>query len=217
MICPPPGSRWLLLGDSYGVGLSRPLTEQAAACGIALVTDARVGTNVSQWADWAEPLLAREQPDYVLISQGGNDFGRTWARDAVAADIDRLLGLVAGSGARPLWISPPTTPFPDAIGARQMWWARVAEGDGFDSTQLEIPRAPGDPLGHPTGGGYRAWAAALWPWAAGRATPTPLPPDPPTPTPTPRPASVGLVAAVLPFAVGSLLGFAVVRWGLPSL
>lgn len=212
MICPPSMSRWVLVGDSYAVGLAPTLIQQAAGCGIDLVVHAEEGTHIGQWAEWIGPVLSAERPDFVLVSQGGNDFGRTWAAEQVKTDIGRFQEQIESSGARMLWISPPTTPFSDAIGARQMWWDRAGE-DGFDSAELDIPRASSDPLGHPTGPGYAGWARQVWPWAASRAlSEAPSEPAEPRPKPGTQPPSRRLSwrdgAWMLAGAIG---GYAIVR------
>lgn len=167
-LCPPEGARVLLIGDSYSVGFGPQLADFAALCKTPYHHHGVVGASVTQWDrdEWLNPQLAAIQPNVVLISLGGNDFQRNDPAH-VAQRIDNLLARIKAAGARPLWVAPPTTPFPDKIGVRSMWQQRMG-ADGFPSDQLDIPRVPTDPLGHPNGAGYQKWAAAIWPWASGR-------------------------------------------------
>lgn len=168
--CPPPGTRVLTIGDSYPVGFGPQLAKLAQGCGTPYHHHGVVGSSVTQWDrdSWLNPQLEAIQPNVVLVSLGGNDFMRNDPQN-VEASIHNLIARVQAAGARLLWVSPPTTPFPDKLDVRGMWQRAIGK-DWFDSTQLDIPRVPGDSLGHPTGPGYKQWAAAIWPWMSGNVT-----------------------------------------------
>ena len=178
--CPREGVEVLFVGDSYAVGLAPYLQARASTCGAPWFTSAEVGSNITKWKSRIGPLLAEHRPSHVLFSQGGNDFGRS-DPEKVRSDIRSFLDQVRSAGASPAWIGPPETPFPDTIGVREMWAAELwqpGEWHSLDSRELEIPRAPSDPLGHPTQEGYKKWAAWIWPWLserAGRALPLGIP------------------------------------------
>jgi len=167
--CPPSESRLALIGDSYAVGIGLYLQQLSEECGTAYYRYAAVeGSGVRKWDQplWVGNQLDAAKPTAMLISLGGNDF-RDRDPVEILAHINGLLDKIRAAGCRPLWISPPTTPFPDELGVRQMWQQRMGD-DWFDSTKLQIPRVQGDPLGHPTEVGYKLWADAIWIWMSNR-------------------------------------------------
>lgn len=180
----PPGSRVLLVGDSLAVGLASPLSVLAATNSVPFEAHGVVSTRVDQWANGAtvsEPVsaqtiaitgqppgqkrveldldgyLERFRPTHVLISLGTNDAaGAGVSKENVA----RLIAKVMKAGATPLWIGPPTMPFPGVDAVRG-----VVKESGvryFPSEILEVSRAK-DRI-HPTRVGYASWAYAVWQW-----------------------------------------------------
>jgi hypothetical protein len=164
--CPAAGERVLLIGDSLSAGLAPVMQHHADACGTPFHHHGVVGSHVTEWAHWIDAQLERAAPTLVIVSLGGNDFGR-FDGERVNAGIVRVIAKVRASHARFLWISPPTMPFGDRVGARAMWQAAL-EGergvDWFPTEQLTIPRAR-DRV-HPTLRGYRSLGATLWQWAS---------------------------------------------------
>ena len=167
--CPKRGTRVLMIGDSLVVGLGPVVRKLARACDTPFHYRGVVGSHVTQWVQdhWLMPQLQRARPDVVMVSLGGNDFRRT-DPEKVRVAVDRFVAKIAASGARLLWISPPTMPFPDDIGVRDMWRGAIggeADVDWFAAEQLEIPRAA-DRI-HPNRPGNRMLSAALWAWTSG--------------------------------------------------
>lgn len=148
----------LLVGDSLAVGLSAPLRR---VLGGKLVVHAKEGTRTDQWLSLGT-WVAEERPAVVLICLGTNDamMGKPSVNQT---SIAKLVGDASASGARVIWVLPPT--LPATIGktvvkddvVRDMVVATGVET--FDSRKLDIPRA-GDRV-HPTSRGYQLWADAL--------------------------------------------------------
>ena len=166
--CPTPPTRVLLIGDSLAVGLGPVMDELADNCGTPFAHRAFIGAHVTQWH--ASPRLADAfssvAPTVVLVSLGGNDFQRS-DPDNVRAAIDALVDRIVAQGARPLWISPPTMPFSDRIGVREMWRSALRRHPGaawFPTEELEIARAP-DRI-HPTPPAYKTLGRLIWNWMA---------------------------------------------------
>lgn len=159
---PPNVGTILLVGDSLAVGLAPRLEALADNRGVVLDSHVVGGSNVSQWAAWIGDDLHTWKPVAVLASIGGNDFGRT-DPDKVAADVSRFVQAVRAADARLFWIEPPSFPFKDTAGVRDMW-AAVPDLEVFRTLGLDIPRAS-DQI-HPTPAGYTMLAQMLWDWLA---------------------------------------------------
>lgn len=154
-----PGSRLLLVGDSFAQGLAPPLGELSKGLGVAFRADGRLGTRIAQWA--AQPWLGADlswAPTMVLVSLGTNDMKLPQPAVEQAA-LGQLAARLKSSAARVVWLNPPTMPFPDR-GVRQMIAKTGLEV--FHSEALPLPRGP-DGI-HPTVSGYAGWAGALWRW-----------------------------------------------------
>lgn len=159
----PP--RILLIGDSFAVGLAKPLAELSAAAGVPFESHGEVGTRVDQWAEKPalDDYLRTFRPTHILVSLGANDEAASAVPlSTVAEKLSKLSErLLSGSpGESPptvLWIGSPSLPYPER-GVRQLI-LRAAQ-NYFDSPLLAIPRAP-DGL-HPVT--YRPWAKAVWDW-----------------------------------------------------
>ena len=93
---PRPPQRLVLLGDSLGVGMEPAVTKWAAAHGVPLRVDAKVG----------RPSTAQDVGDVtdavVIVSQGTND--AVSAKGNVMPFAQRL---AAGNPARVVWLVPP--------------------------------------------------------------------------------------------------------------
>lgn len=164
--CPRADARVLLIGDSLGAGLGPHMARRAAACGTVFFHHGVVGSHVTEWAQnsWLMPQLGRAKPNIVIVSLGGNDFVRSDEAN-VSRGIARFVERVRASGARLLWISPPSMPFRDKIGVRQLWQQELAgemNVDWYPTETLTIPRSS-DRV-HPTIPGYDALSQTLWSW-----------------------------------------------------
>jgi lysophospholipase L1-like esterase len=157
-----PEGRVLLVGDSFAVGLKAPLAALSGAARVPFEGHGVAGSHISEWAGSSEGLegyLASFRPTHVLISLGTNDAA---GGGTSTASVQRVLSKVQAARAVPLWIGPPTLPFPDPNVRSTVRATGVLY---FPSETLSIPRA-GDGL-HPTGPGYTAWANAIWNWMKG--------------------------------------------------
>ncbi len=155
-----------MIGDSLAVGLAPHMTKLAAGCTTPFHEKGEVRISVTKAVkdSWLLPAVQAANANVALVVLGGNDFMRNDPA-RVKSSIRQLISKLRAAGMRVLWVAPPTMPFPDKIGVRQMWMDALG-GDWYDSEQLSIPRVPGDPLGHPTYQGAKSWAAHIWPWMA---------------------------------------------------
>lgn len=177
-----PGDRVVLIGDSLGVGLRKPLGALAEAAGIPFAGQACGGTMIFQWVkeQTAYPshdtsvakrcafglaYIREVKPTVVLISLGTNDAHASVDQIAKEqADVQTLIAAIQDMGARPVWIDPPRlVAAPHVPEMLQIIYSGAAENiPHFRSDELVIPMG-GDHI-HPTGAGYAAWADALWQW-----------------------------------------------------
>jgi lysophospholipase L1-like esterase len=156
----------LLIGDSLSAGLGPHMGKRARACGATFFVHGVVGSHVTEWVQpsWLKAQLQRAKPTVVMVSLGGNDFVRN-DPEKVERAIASFVSTVKDSGARLLWISPPTMPFPDKVGARTMWQTAIdgdVNVDWYPTETLEIERVA-DRV-HPTIPEYDALAGKLWQW-----------------------------------------------------
>jgi hypothetical protein len=121
----------LVLGDAIGGGMGAGLQRVSEADGtyqVSLRFNEESGLARPEVYDWAATLpkiLASNSYDVIVVMIGANDrqpirvgdtrhaFGSPAWRDAYAANIDALLDLLAGSGARVIWVSQPPMQDPD--------------------------------------------------------------------------------------------------------
>jgi hypothetical protein len=164
--CPAEGTRVLLIGDSLSVGLGRPMAQLAKACGTPFHHGGVTGSHVTQWNQdsWLLPQLAYSKATVVLVSLGGNDFIRNDPHN-VARATESLVAKLRERDIELLWISPPTMPFDDRVGARQLWQHALggeAGGTWYPSEQLELARVS-DKI-HLTPVENTSFAGKLWRW-----------------------------------------------------
>lgn len=150
-----------LIGDSLAVGLAPHLRELARGCELPWDASPFVGAHVTEWTGPRLSTALSRRPHVVLVSLGGNDFQRA-DTEHVRAAVALLAERVRGAGARLVWIGPPTMPFADAAGVREMWRAVVPAADRWDLEGAAIARAP-DEI-HPTASEYERLAGELWRW-----------------------------------------------------
>lgn len=149
------GSRVILIGDSLADGLSAPLGALARAAGASFWSDGRVSTTTAQWVSngWLAAALA-SKPDVVIVSLGTNDAVKTDLA-AVKRSIQAAAQMLKDSGARVLWILPPTSRLANADAVRAM-----ISDTGVD-TLYYVPDLRDDGE-HPTVPGYGDLAAHAW-------------------------------------------------------
>jgi lysophospholipase L1-like esterase len=92
--------RTLWIGDSHLVGMASRVRELAGARGWSGLVSAHVGWSTGRWASSGElpPLVARAQPDVLIVVLGTND-------EPPNADDVRSL-LAQAPGVRSIWIGP---------------------------------------------------------------------------------------------------------------
>jgi len=164
--CPRDSTRVLLVGDSLSHGLGPAVRPHARRCGTAYSHHGVIGSHVTEWGQdaWLGAQLERVRPTIVVMSMGGNDFQR-FDPERVKAAIERVVARVEASGARFLWISPPTMPFDDRIDVRGMWSKTLSRHPAaaiFPTHTLTIPRV--EDRVHPTQSANRDLARRLWLW-----------------------------------------------------
>lgn len=100
------GDQVVLLGDSLGVGITKPLTELLASQGVTLVAVPRVGWTARQTAKLYQ-ASDDLQGAAVVASLGSND-GALLDPSGEAADVQAIVDTAFARGAqRFLWIVPP--------------------------------------------------------------------------------------------------------------
>jgi len=174
-----PGRRVVLIGDSLGVGLRKPLSLLAEASRVELSPQVCGGTMILQWVkertaypqhdtslakrcDFGLGYVRDARPDVVLISLGTNDaYAPLSTIEAEYADVHALVQAIREMGATPVWLDPPhLAKAPHEAEMRQL--IATADVAHFPSYELGIEMSP-DAI-HPTGAGYAQWADALWAW-----------------------------------------------------
>jgi GDSL-like Lipase/Acylhydrolase family len=169
--------RVVLIGDSLGVGLRKPLGALAQADGIPFMGQACGGTMIFQWVrqdtnfgpcTFGQQHIRAANPTVVLISLGTNDaYAQADQIESERPKLEELLQDIIDMGARPIWIDPPKLETaPRVPQVMQMIYdsptARKAGMPHFRSDQMDI-QMTGDKI-HPTRAGYDAWSTALWKW-----------------------------------------------------
>lgn len=169
--------RVVLIGDSLGVGLRKPLGALAQADGIPFFGQACGGTQIFQWVrqdthfgpcTFGQQHIRAAEPTVVLISLGTNDaYAQPAEIESERPKLQELLQDIVDMGARPIWIDPPKLEkAPHVPQVMEMIYAdpvgRRVGMPHFRSDLLDIQMS-GDKI-HPTGAGYQTWAEALWKW-----------------------------------------------------
>ncbi|MCB1705112.1 MAG: arylesterase [Halioglobus sp.] len=102
----------LAFGDSVthgvGAGAGEDYPSQLAALTGLRVVNAGVSGDTARAArSRLQPLLAREQPDLVIVELGGNDFLRKTSEQQVKAFLADIIGAARGAGAQVVLVSVP--------------------------------------------------------------------------------------------------------------
>lgn len=128
-----PGTRVLILGDSQTVGpYGQTLDQLARATGATVSTQAAWGASppwlfsghetYKLWTRDSEgqantqmkvatpllnDLLARERPDVVIVTMGGNMIAGNATQGEVMTQVSQIGNAVSASGAELIWVGPP--------------------------------------------------------------------------------------------------------------
>ncbi len=168
--CPHEGSRVLLIGDSLAHGLNSSMLTDARRCATAYASQTKIGLSATAVTSrWLAGVLEWFRPTIVLISLGGNDYQRRWAKQAALDAPGRIVRQCYEAGARQvIWIYPPDIDLEDAIGAVPSWVAAVG-GSNVYPEDFDVPKES-DGL-HPTAAGYGEWGQRIWRWMSRRRAP----------------------------------------------
>ncbi len=157
----------LQTGDSMvGGGLCRALQPRFAVEGTKFFRDVWESGSIENFADSDRipKLLARHDPDLVLLTMGANDVGGN-VTDYLGKKIDKVVAATQKNGPRDcVWIGPPKWRV-SGKPVIEMIRAHVAPCVFFDSTDIEMQRKP-DKV-HPDEKGGDQWAVAFWHWFRG--------------------------------------------------
>lgn len=169
--------RVVLIGDSLGVGLRKPLQAMAMADGVSFSGQACGGTMIRNWTEqhasfagctYGLSYLRDARPTVVLVSLGTNDAYATVDQiEAERPALERLLQAIVDMGARPIWVDPPKLEAAPNIQPvlAMIYGSQTAAKYGmqhFRSDLVDVHMS-GDKI-HPTPQGYEAWSRALWNW-----------------------------------------------------
>jgi lysophospholipase L1-like esterase len=161
-------ARVLQTGDSMvGGGLCRALQPRFAAEGSKFIRDVWESGSIENFgdSDRLPKLIARHDPDLVLLTMGANDVGGN-VTDYLGKKIDKIVAMTQKGHARDcVWIGPPKWRV-NGKPVLEMIKAHVAPCVLFDSTDVEMQRKP-DKV-HPDEKGGDQWAVAFWHWFRGQ-------------------------------------------------
>ena len=157
----------LQTGDSMvGGGLCRALQPRFAAEGTKFIRDVWESGSIEDFgdSDRLPKLLAKHDPDLVLLTMGANDVGGN-VTDYLGKKIDKIVAMTQKGGPRDcVWIGPPKWRI-NGKPVTDMIKAHVAPCVFFDSAAVEMQRKP-DKV-HPDEKGGDQWAVAFWHWFRG--------------------------------------------------
>jgi lysophospholipase L1-like esterase len=155
----------LQTGDSMvGGGLCRALQPRFGAEGTKFIRDVWESGSIENFADADRlpKLIAKYDPDLVLLTMGANDVGGN-VTDYLGKKIDKVVAMTQKGGPRDcIWIGPPKWRV-NGHPVTDMIKAHLAQGSActfFDSTDIEMQRKP-DKV-HPDEKGGDQWAVAFW-------------------------------------------------------
>jgi lysophospholipase L1-like esterase len=157
----------LQTGDSMvGGGLCRALQPRFATEGTKFIRDVWESGSIENFgdSDRLPKLIAKHDPDLVLLTMGANDVGGN-VTDYLGKKIDKIVAMTQKGHARDcVWIGPPKWRI-NGKPVLDMIKAHVAPCVLFDSTDVEMQRKP-DKV-HPDEKGGDQWAVAFWHWFRG--------------------------------------------------
>lgn len=154
------GKTVLHVGDSMvggSWGLTRALEQKFSAEGAKLVRDYKVSESIVSYdkSPKLKDLLARHQPDIVILTLGTNDVFVPYPA-SMAGNVQNIVKRIGNREC--YWMGPPTWK-PDT-GIVQVLRDNVAPCKFFDSSNLKLQRS-GDGI-HPTDRGGAEWASIFW-------------------------------------------------------
>ncbi len=168
--------RILFFGDSMVEGLSMRFSDYAMENGHKLFSVCWYGSSIGAWAsatDSIKNMLRWAQPDYVVVSLGGNEL-RATDLDSRREDIYKIQAML---GSRPtVWIAPPSWVKNPTI--TDVIQSVVGERRYFDSTRLTYTR--GSDNMHPTFHSSARWMDSIAVWMSSPHTLHPIVMNPPT-------------------------------------
>lgn len=157
-----PGESVLLLGDSIGVGLEKPLRHLLETYGSHFDSMVEVGTSAGSWA----PRVSDADGGYdvILLSLGSNDIASGVVVPSESQKLDELLSHLRSRGAKTYWIVPPSfreegltnvqQDFTDLMGQKGLFPLPI------QGPQQDVSK---DPMRlHLTPQGYQAYAAQIF-------------------------------------------------------
>lgn len=164
----------MLVGDSLGVGLAKPLGELLPP----MVNESIGGTRTRHWhGPTIQAAIAKHSPTRIIISSGTNDIAavNSSAVGAPSAEEERehvraVIETARKAKARLLWIGPPPLPFKNGSAFREMLLEETSKAGVpmFDSvSSVQVERA-GDGI-HMTPAGYAQWAKQIASWSNSQA------------------------------------------------
>lgn len=174
--CDSTAKRILFFGDSMVEGLAPRLAEYAAENGHTLYAVCWYGSSTLGWAtrtDTLQSILQWAQPDYILVSLGGNELKVT--------DLNNrrlyINNIISALGNRPMvWIAPPSWVSHPTI--TELIRTTVGDTRYFNSTRLSFTR--GSDGMHPTFNSSARWMDSIATWLSSPQTAHPIRMDRPT-------------------------------------
>lgn len=156
-----PGQSFLLLGDSIGVGIQKPLNERSEAYGTKMTTRLKIGSTASYWNNVVEDGDAGYP--IIVLSLGSNDAAMA-NPESEAAAMDSLIAKLSDRGAHILWFPPPSF-HADALKPNQQKFQQMLMDRGVIPLDLlgPQPSVASDPMKlHLTPDGYRVLASQIF-------------------------------------------------------
>lgn len=164
----PAGTTVLQVGDSFAGSLAVPMRPILEAAGLRFILEFKDASYIPTWANpktGLARLIARKDPDLVLIVLGANELEMPNPSLHLGA-IRRLIGEV---GDRPcVWVAPTIEP---GTGILKLVQENLGHCRYFDSYARvpDVPRLK-DNI-HPTDSGRQRWARSLVDWLAAERDP----------------------------------------------
>ena len=162
--------RILFLGDSMVEGLSMRFSDYAQENGHQLYSVCWYGSSTTGWAanlDTLASFLRWAEPDYVVVSLGGNEL-KVKDLDFRAANIKKIHNAMRGLPT--VWIAPPSWVKNPTI--TEVIRTTVGDRRYFDSTRLTYTR--GSDNMHPTFGSSSRWMDSIAVWMSSPQTEHPI-------------------------------------------
>lgn len=168
---PPPPKVVLQLGDSFvggWNGLAKALAPRFEALGSKFVRDWQDSVSIATYdhEHRIEDLLAKNNPDLVLITLGANDVSVPFP-SALAKHVASIAHKVSAGGRACYWLSPPL--WKKDTGIVDVIKANAAPCRVFDGSHIKLSRG-GDGI-HPNDSGGQTWAEAFFVFYKQASTP----------------------------------------------